>query len=324
MPAPRVSSATPSRWSHPDIASSGEGQRGAAWRFRELIEGAPAIPRRFEALLVGRDRELRSSCGRRSRTHAASCRCRLIVLAGEPGIGKTRLAREFLSQLDGKATVFVGRCVSYGTGRDLAAARRDPSRRRRGITGEPLPPPLGGAGWRTDSAPHCGHNRLVRGGRAARGSDLGLPPSVRDAGEPQATRPRLRGCPLGRADAAGRDRAARRAGIGADPRPVPNPIRAPRAAGSLETARTHPRASSRGRPRPPRRLAARDSRLSHARPRGRGCRGEPALRRAAGRLRRGGGSPQPRSGPRPQSKRFWQAASTYSRPKNASSCSQRR
>jgi DNA-binding SARP family transcriptional activator len=86
-----------------------------AWRLIELIEGAPAIPRRFEAPLVGRRQEL-------AELHAAfeatrtDRRCRLLIVAGEPGIGKTRLAREFLGEVADQAKVLVGRCASYGDG----------------------------------------------------------------------------------------------------------------------------------------------------------------------------------------------------------------
>jgi DNA-binding SARP family transcriptional activator/tetratricopeptide (TPR) repeat protein len=85
-----------------------------AWRLVELIGGAPAIPRRFEAPLVGREQELARL--RRALDDARDeCRCRLVVLVGEPGIGKTRLANEFCSLTDA-VTILAGRCVAYGEG----------------------------------------------------------------------------------------------------------------------------------------------------------------------------------------------------------------
>jgi DNA-binding SARP family transcriptional activator len=85
------------------------------WRLLELIEGAPAIPRRFEAPLVGRRSELGELRSAFEATHADSD-CRLLVLVGEPGIGKTRLAREFVNEASRDATVLIGRCASYGQG----------------------------------------------------------------------------------------------------------------------------------------------------------------------------------------------------------------
>jgi DNA-binding SARP family transcriptional activator len=92
-----------------------EGRPLGAWRLLGLIDGAPAIPRRLEAPLVGRGEELA-----RLRQAFESARdqsqCELVVLAGEPGIGKTRLAREFVAEVGPKAQVLIGRCASYGEG----------------------------------------------------------------------------------------------------------------------------------------------------------------------------------------------------------------
>ena len=45
-----------------------------------------------------------------------SSMCRLLTLLGEPGIGKSRIAAEFASSVQGHATVLTGRCLSYGEG----------------------------------------------------------------------------------------------------------------------------------------------------------------------------------------------------------------
>jgi len=86
-----------------------------AFQLLELIEGAPAIARYFDAPLIGRDAELaalRSAYG----TACEQQRCQLVAVMGEPGVGKTRLARELAAELRDKATVLVGRCVAYGEG----------------------------------------------------------------------------------------------------------------------------------------------------------------------------------------------------------------
>jgi DNA-binding SARP family transcriptional activator len=93
----------------------GEETPSGVWRLLGLIEGAPAIPRRFEAPLIGRRQELAELRSAFEATNADS-HCRLLLLVGEPGIGKTRLAREFVSAVAQEATVLVGRCASYGQG----------------------------------------------------------------------------------------------------------------------------------------------------------------------------------------------------------------
>jgi DNA-binding SARP family transcriptional activator len=84
-------------------------------RVLELAEGVSAPPRQLEAPFVDRGPEL--DVLRRAFADAVDSRsCRVFLLLGEAGIGKTRLANELASELDGAATVLVGRCVSYGKG----------------------------------------------------------------------------------------------------------------------------------------------------------------------------------------------------------------
>src|SRR5207253_2640831 len=42
--------------------------------------------------------------------------CHLVVVVGHAGVGKSRLAAEFLDSLELKANVLSGRCLSYGEG----------------------------------------------------------------------------------------------------------------------------------------------------------------------------------------------------------------
>src|SRR5437870_3975806 len=68
----------------------------------------------LSAPLVGREAELElleNTYGRTVRDRRAS----LFTIYGEPGVGKSRLAREFLAGLEG-ATVLGGRCLPYGEG----------------------------------------------------------------------------------------------------------------------------------------------------------------------------------------------------------------
>jgi DNA-binding SARP family transcriptional activator/class 3 adenylate cyclase len=92
-----------------------EGSPSDTVRIVELIDGVPEATRQLDAPLVGRGAELAA-------VHDAFIRvseeqkCRLFLILGEAGIGKTRLSNELVSDLEGVATVLVGRCVSYGRG----------------------------------------------------------------------------------------------------------------------------------------------------------------------------------------------------------------
>jgi DNA-binding SARP family transcriptional activator/tetratricopeptide (TPR) repeat protein len=96
---------------------------GAAWtepsegghRLVELVEGAPAIARRPDSPLVGRRTELEKLV-LAVRESAASSSCRRVVVLGEPGIGKTRLAAELIRAVGDEARVLAGRCVPYAAG----------------------------------------------------------------------------------------------------------------------------------------------------------------------------------------------------------------
>jgi DNA-binding SARP family transcriptional activator len=85
-----------------------------AYRLEELSADRPMSHRRY-ATLVGRKRELRrlrTSLQRASRERT----CAVVTVTGEAGIGKTRLAREFVAAAEEDAQVVVGRCVAYGAG----------------------------------------------------------------------------------------------------------------------------------------------------------------------------------------------------------------
>jgi DNA-binding SARP family transcriptional activator len=85
------------------------------FRLLGVERGARAIARALEAPLVGRRRQL-TALRRAYEQAREESRCRLVAVLGEPGIGKTRLARELVATVGHEATVLVGRCVSYGEG----------------------------------------------------------------------------------------------------------------------------------------------------------------------------------------------------------------
>jgi DNA-binding SARP family transcriptional activator/predicted ATPase len=100
-----------------DAVRSGRRNRPdlVAFYVNELIEGAQGLARRLDRRLVDREVELAEL--RRAFEAARDERCCVVCTGlGEAGIGKSRLARELVTQVRDEATVLVGRCVSYGEG----------------------------------------------------------------------------------------------------------------------------------------------------------------------------------------------------------------
>ena len=92
----------------------GNGDR-PTWRLLELIPRPPPLSRPPESPILGRQGELdqlRAALDRADRERTVH----LFTVLGPPGIGKTRLAEEFASQVARDATVVAGRCVPYGEG----------------------------------------------------------------------------------------------------------------------------------------------------------------------------------------------------------------
>ncbi|HEX9379968.1 MAG TPA: AAA family ATPase, partial [Gaiellaceae bacterium] len=85
------------------------------FRLQALLPGAPPFARRLEAPLIGRHDELAELLAAFDRA-VAGPKPTLLVLAGPPGIGKSRLAGELLREVADQATALVGRCLSYGQG----------------------------------------------------------------------------------------------------------------------------------------------------------------------------------------------------------------
>jgi DNA-binding SARP family transcriptional activator len=85
------------------------------WQILEIVAGAPAIPRSFDAPMFGRHGELtrlRSAFRRVARSATVG---RLTVL-GDAGIGKSRLAREFVSSIGADANTIALRCPAPDEG----------------------------------------------------------------------------------------------------------------------------------------------------------------------------------------------------------------
>jgi class 3 adenylate cyclase/tetratricopeptide (TPR) repeat protein len=91
----------------------GKAERLAAWRLLGLRAGAPGYRRRLDTAMVGRERQcaLLESAFENAVVERT---CSLFTIIGSAGVGKSRLAAEFLANVD--ATVLQGRCLSYGEG----------------------------------------------------------------------------------------------------------------------------------------------------------------------------------------------------------------
>ena len=84
-----------------------------AWRVMDLLEG-PARPVGPRAPLVGRESELELLENTFNRS-LRDKRAHLFTIYGEAGVGKSRLAREFIDGLE-RASVLMGRALPYGEG----------------------------------------------------------------------------------------------------------------------------------------------------------------------------------------------------------------
>jgi class 3 adenylate cyclase/tetratricopeptide (TPR) repeat protein len=84
-----------------------------AWRVVDMLDG-PSRPLRPRAPLVGREDELDLLENTFKRTLRDS-RAHLFTIYGEAGVGKSRLAREFLDGVE-RASVLMGRALPYGEG----------------------------------------------------------------------------------------------------------------------------------------------------------------------------------------------------------------
>jgi class 3 adenylate cyclase/tetratricopeptide (TPR) repeat protein len=97
----------------PPLAVKGKGSAVRAWRLLGIL-GEPGRERRPGVPMVGRRAELRLLLDSFDRARSDRT-CSLVTIVGAAGIGKSRLADEFIAQL-GDVDVVRGRCVSFGEG----------------------------------------------------------------------------------------------------------------------------------------------------------------------------------------------------------------
>jgi class 3 adenylate cyclase len=96
------------------LTLKGKTGEAVAFRLESVDPAATAIPRRHDTPLVGHERELERLLVAYRET--ASAGARLVTVVGDPGIGKSRLARELTGSVEAEATVLVARCPPHGEG----------------------------------------------------------------------------------------------------------------------------------------------------------------------------------------------------------------
>ena len=101
--------------------------RGPGVQLDERTHALVHAVRRLHAPLAGRGEELARLTGELAAARQQG-RCRVLTVLGEPGIGKSRLARELVLRAGGETEILIARCLSYGEGATflplLSALRR--------------------------------------------------------------------------------------------------------------------------------------------------------------------------------------------------------
>jgi class 3 adenylate cyclase/tetratricopeptide (TPR) repeat protein len=97
------------------LAVKGKEEPMTAWRVLGVVSRAAPVARRLDSPLVGREREL-TMLNHAFERAAADKSCQFVTILGPAGAGKSRLTAELLSEVGGRATVLVGRCLPYGEG----------------------------------------------------------------------------------------------------------------------------------------------------------------------------------------------------------------
>ena len=86
-----------------------------AYRLVEVAPDAPGLARRLESPIVGREAELAELLAIFERA-AEERSCQLVTVSAAAGSGKSRLTKELVDAVAGRATVLQGRCIPYGEG----------------------------------------------------------------------------------------------------------------------------------------------------------------------------------------------------------------
>jgi class 3 adenylate cyclase/DNA-binding SARP family transcriptional activator len=97
------------------LVVKGKAEPVTAHRLVDVVRGASGHARRMDLPLVGRESERRLLFESYERWVAERA-CGVVTILGTAGVGKSRLVAEALAELEGRARIAAGRCVSYGSG----------------------------------------------------------------------------------------------------------------------------------------------------------------------------------------------------------------
>jgi class 3 adenylate cyclase/tetratricopeptide (TPR) repeat protein len=119
------------------IEAKGKQEPVRAWRAVSATAAPAERPASFAAL-VGREAEL-EVMERLWRQVVAESSPRLITIIGPPGIGKSRLLREFVPVVESEGTLLRGRCLPYGETTGYDAFGRQVQQAAGALESEPVP-----------------------------------------------------------------------------------------------------------------------------------------------------------------------------------------
>ncbi len=100
---------------HGDLELRGKSGRMRTWRVEGLAPDRIRRRRGGGSAMVGRRREL-GALRRRFESCVQTRRCVVTTVLGPAGIGKSRLVRQLVSEVEPDARIVVGRCLPYGEG----------------------------------------------------------------------------------------------------------------------------------------------------------------------------------------------------------------
>jgi class 3 adenylate cyclase/tetratricopeptide (TPR) repeat protein len=99
----------------PPLRAKGKAAPLTVYRLVAVLADEERTARRLETPLVGRQSEL-AELEWALRRCAEEESCRLVTVVGPPGVGKSRLVREFVARAESQARVLRSRCLPYGDG----------------------------------------------------------------------------------------------------------------------------------------------------------------------------------------------------------------